>query len=157
HTDISVDYYELHHSTEFDSYFLFEEERVCVFRKNHPDFNSEITMDQYMKARHIILNQRTRETTVVEANLASLGYKRNVAVLLPNHHTVPLILEQTDMFAVMPTTIARHFAYTYNLAHAKLPFDIKPLSFHIKWHRSKTAAPKHKWLRTFIIEHFSNK
>src|SRR5690625_4195159 len=91
--DMSIDYIQPRSSTHFDSVHLFDERRVCVLRHDHPLITDDsISMNQYLNTSHVVLNQRIRGLTSVQAYLDEHDLKRKIAMQVPGYHGVPRIL-----------------------------------------------------------------
>lgn len=156
--DLSIDYIKQRSTNDCNYLHLFDEDRVCVCRHDHPgDFSDTLSMKSYLNNPHVVLNQRIRGVTSVHSFLAERGLERNVAMQVPSYHTVPLILESTNFIATVPRRIARHFSSTYALRSVELPFTMPPLSFYLQWHDSRTKDPRHTWFRNLIVELFSQR
>lgn len=154
--DMSIDYIRQRSAKHIEHLHLFDERRVCVFRRDHPVITGDtISMDCYLRTPHVILNQRVRGMTSVQSFLNEQGVTRDVAMQVPGYHSVPLILESTDYIATVPRRIAQHFSDTYALRHVELPFNMPPLSFYLQWHRPKTGDPRHTWFRNLMVELFA--
>ncbi|OZB11182.1 MAG: LysR family transcriptional regulator [Marinobacter sp. 34-60-7] len=102
----------------------------------------------YLSADHITLMFASGERPAVENVLSARGMQRHAAVTVSNFSGLPELLRGTDMLATAPermsTGLMRDFAW------APLPFDYKPFTLLMLWHRRNQNDPAHRWVRNQV-------
>jgi DNA-binding transcriptional LysR family regulator len=149
--DMSITYERDAIPGDFKARILFEDERVCLVRNDHGIVGHNLTPQTYLEIPHVVLNQQIRGMTGLSAFLVENGWQRNIAMQVASYLSVPAVLIRTDMIATMPKRMAMHLQEYYPLRILDLPFKVPPLAFFLRWHESKTADPRHAWMRRSII------
>ncbi len=99
----------------------------------------------YLKAEHIALMFATGEKPTLETSLDTRGLDRRSVVTVSNFSGLPEFLRGTDMLATAPEGMSKHLLRDF--AWVPLPFDFKPFTLLMLWHRRNQNDPAHKWLR----------
>ena len=105
-------------------------------------------MADYLKADHIALLFATGEKPALEASLSARGLRRRTVVTVSNFSGLPEFLRGTDMLATAPERMSQHLLRDF--AWVPLPFDFKPFTLLMLWHRRNQDDPAHKWLRNQV-------
>ncbi len=102
----------------------------------------------YLHADHIALIFATGEKPALEAALSARGLSRRIRVTVPNFSGLPAFLRATDMLVTAPERMGQHLLRDF--AMAPLPFDYKPFTLLMIWHRRNQNDPAHRWLRNQV-------
>ncbi|PHQ25098.1 LysR family transcriptional regulator [Marinobacter guineae] len=102
----------------------------------------------YLKAEHIALMFATGEKPTLETSLDTRGLDRRSVVTVSNFSGLPEFLRGTDMLATAPEGMGKHLLRDF--AWVPLPFDFKPFTLLMLWHRRNQNDPAHKWLRNQV-------
>jgi DNA-binding transcriptional LysR family regulator len=131
------------------SFKLFHTEFVCLFRRDHPLIDDEITPELYSRLDHVAVKRERDSGPGIEL-LTELGLEKHIKVTVPHITAIPPIIYATDL--VLTTT--RGFAETYarmcGLRWLPLPFEIPAVEVAIFWHEKKQTDAANKWLRHFL-------
>jgi DNA-binding transcriptional LysR family regulator len=100
---------------------------------------------EYLKADHIALLFATGEKPTLDTSLDTRGLIRRNVVTVSNFSGLPEFLRGTNMLATAPAGISKHLLRDF--AWVPLPFDFKPFTLLMLWHRRNQNDPAHKWLR----------
>ena len=73
-------------------------------------------------------------------------------MLVAHALAVPVLLEASDMLAVLPAPLARKFSLSHGLAESVLPYPSRPVQVHAVWHERSEQDPAHAWLRGRLAE-----
>lgn len=89
---------------------LLEDQIVCLVAATHPLARKGLTMDDYLRARHVVpmpysINQRG----VIDTTLSALRIQRDESVAVQSFSAAPYLLQNTDLIF----TTSRHFAEFY--------------------------------------------
>ncbi|MBF0160276.1 MAG: LysR family transcriptional regulator [Magnetococcales bacterium] len=129
-------------------YRLFNINYVCLFRRGHPLMQEDsFTLDTMLDARYIHYFPRGMESTVVDESLAELGYKRQIIARLNSFATVPILVANSDIMALVPSCTAVYLSQSMELEWTKLPIKTAPLRMAMAWHPRTDRDPPNIWMR----------
>ncbi|WP_150911660.1 LysR family transcriptional regulator [Marinobacter halotolerans] len=103
------------------------------------------TLADYLKADHIGILFGAGEKTALEGSLAARGLNRRTAVTVSNFSGLPAFLRGTDRLATAPGRMSDQLLSGF--ASAPLPFDYKPFTLLMLWHKRHQTDPAHRWIR----------
>lgn len=127
---------------------LMGESIVCLTRHGNPAVpGSDITLDQFLECRHMLISWREAGTGLIDDCLAKLGLRRNIALVLPNFLTTPWILEKTDLLLCLPGRMADKFVQMAPLKIMPVPLDLPRYDLMMLWRPSHERDQAHMWLR----------
>jgi DNA-binding transcriptional LysR family regulator len=130
---------------------LFSERYICLVSKKHPTIQTQLTLEDYLEASHILVTYTADLHGGVDRFLSAKGLKRKVVLSLPYHLAVPLIVAQTSLI----TTIAERIALATQWEGLQIfPLPINAIEYQeqLLWHRRENNNPAHLWLRKLILE-----
>ncbi len=134
----------------FEHQRLYSGEYVCVMRKNHPLAQRPISLQDYCKARHLLVSFSGRAYGFVDEALAAIGQQRRIVLTVNQFFTAGRVVVNSDLLTVLP----RHFVPTTGMAKElalhDLPFDVPPVQVHALWHRKRAHDSPHQWLRAHL-------
>jgi DNA-binding transcriptional LysR family regulator len=136
---------------------LWDEELVCLLRRDHPTIGDSITMDQFMATEQITVSAPAQAETLVRKALGKRAARRRVALSLPYYMVVPMVLSKSDLIAVMPLTCCALFLDEWGLKTLPLPFKVPPMHMGQIWHSRSHHDAGHAWLRSTIAEMFGER
>ena len=125
-------------------------------RTGHPILASP-TLDEFLAAEHLVVGRPAVADLHVQRALGQLDAKRRIALRLAHYLPAAPVLEQTDLIAVLPATLADFHAHFKNLGRFKPPFDIEPITLRQFWHARSTHDEGCRWLRGRIAALFQNR
>lgn len=102
----------------------------------------------YLNADHIALLFATGEKPTLETSLTARGLSRRNVVTVSNFSGLPEFLRGTDMLATAPELMSKHLLRGFALV--PLPFEFKPFTLLMLWHRRNQNDPAHRWLRNQV-------
>ncbi|MCG7200128.1 LysR family transcriptional regulator [Marinobacter pelagius] len=102
----------------------------------------------FLKSDHISLVFGTGERPSFEISLNARGLTRRNVVTVSNFSGLPEFLRGTDMLATAPQLMSKHLLRDF--AWVPLPFELKPFTLLMLWHRRNQNDPAHKWLRNQV-------
>lgn len=127
---------------------LFDDEFVCLVRRNHPSIQDVLTLDAYIETPHGLVAPAGRPGGVVDTILARQGLSRRVALRVPNFLVAPMVTAGTDLVWTLPSRIARIFADYLPLRIFPPPIDIPTFTISQLWHERSQHDPGHRFLRS---------
>jgi len=125
---------------------LMADRMVVFYDPSHREPPSDLA--DYLKADHIALLFATGEKPSLDISISARGLTRRNVVTVSNFSGLPEFLRGTDMLATAPERMSRHLMRDF--AWVPLPFDFKPFTLLMLWHRRNQNDPAHKWLRNQV-------
>ncbi|RJG13031.1 LysR family transcriptional regulator [Pseudomonas cavernicola] len=100
-----------------------------ALRQNHPQLHGNLDLDTFLQLRHLwVHGGQTRG--MVDQWLGEQGLSREILYTTPNYLQAAHIVASSELAAVLPTQLARHFAGLLPLQLFDLPFALGP--FHLE-------------------------
>jgi DNA-binding transcriptional LysR family regulator len=131
---------------------LFQENYVCVCRRNHSVIGNSLSLETYLAVSHLLVSVKQDRIGRVDTLLAEQNLKRHIALSIPHFLTAPFILAQTDLVATLAQRLALTFAQYQPLKLLPVPFSIAGFSVFMRWHRTTETSPACQWLRSIVLE-----
>jgi DNA-binding transcriptional LysR family regulator len=127
---------------------LFRDRFVGVVRPGHALSEGEVTPVRYASGRHVLVSRRDAEDGPVEAALAALGLKRDIAIIVSGFAVALALARGSDLIATVPE---RHTASLRAGLHSfPLPVPTPDITVSMLWHPRLDADLAHRWLRGCI-------
>ncbi|GAA5218167.1 LysR family transcriptional regulator [Corallincola platygyrae] len=138
--------------------FLFNPCYACVMRLDHPLTKVPLTLERFAAADHLLVSLSGDVTGYTDQVLAQQGMKRRVAMSVNHFATVPALLKETDLIAVVPSTTIEQAMFNGELAVMEPPIELAPAPVASAWHKRQENDKGLCWLRghvnRIIKEHF---
>lgn len=126
---------------------LFEEDYVCIVRKDHPRVRRSLTLARYLELSHVLVSQRSDSPGSVDRALEKLGKKRRVALRVSHFLMVPVLVGATDLVAAISRRAAEPFASALGLRLLPPPLALPRSRIRQAWPTSLEKDPAHRFLR----------
>ena len=136
---------------------LFSHSFVCIVRKDHPVFGSQITKKQFLEAQHAVVDQEGKSHELFEETLAAQGLARRVVLSIPHFLAVPLVVAGSDLIVTVPYAIAASFAKMTNLKMLRPPIQVGQPEVKQHWHARFHHDQVNRWIRGVVAELFLDK
>ena len=130
--------------------YLFSDREVCIMRKDYPDIDTTLTMEQYIAAEFIGLSVSEYEVQAIDAKLKKLGKKRNIRLIVENEVSIPHLVAKSDFLANVVQLVADAFIVFLPIKILPLPIPITDIKFYQYWHARYQKERAHIWLRQTI-------
>lgn len=128
---------------------LFEDDFVCMVSMDHPEIQGSITMDQFLKYRHVLFARRKRGDRLVEEALKQENIQRKVAMRTPHILVAPTIIENSPFIATLPRKLAEALN-PEGLQLLSPPIEFPKLLVMQYWHETRHQEAEHKWFRQVL-------
>lgn len=125
---------------------LFKEHYVCLMSASHPSIGSEMSLSQFLTARHVMVSSPRSGHALVEEGLAQLGIHRNIVAKVPHFTVLPELLSQSDLLVILPSRVANLYVVQGALKAMRLPVELPEFHVQVHWHRRQDTSIAHKWL-----------
>lgn len=127
---------------------LFEEHFVCLVRKGHPTVKDKVSLDQFLKLKHMKVQESEGAIRLVDAELDKLGKSRDIELKVPHFLAFPFILAKTDMIITTSNRIAKQFSSLLPLKIVQPPLKLPGAVIKQVWHERVNNDPAQIWLRS---------
>lgn len=132
---------------------LFHERLTTMVRPDHPDFSqSDITLEQFLSSRHLLISHRQDGTGLVDDWLEHHGRKRKISLILSNFRSAFSIIARTDLVLTAPRRVGEHFARLAQVKMMPVPIEFPDCAATMAWHPLRDKDPAHSWLRQQILD-----
>ncbi|HEU4577088.1 MAG TPA: LysR family transcriptional regulator [Polyangiaceae bacterium] len=129
---------------------LFNEDFVCMVRRDHPQIKRALSLEKYLAQRHVVVAPSGTPGSVVDTVLSQRGLQRRVALRVTNFLIAPVVVCETDFISTMPARLARALAKRYPLRILPAPLELPAFEYGMYWHPRLDQDPAQRWLRDFV-------
>lgn len=129
---------------------LFEDRYVCVAREGHPRIRGEISLEQYLAARHVVVAPRGAPGSVIDSVLAKHKRGRRAVRWVPYYASALEFVATSDCVATTSERLAHHHAARYHLQVLEPPLRLPSCAGSQVWHPRLESDPAHGWMRQLI-------
>jgi DNA-binding transcriptional LysR family regulator len=133
---------------------LFDNQHVCLIRRDHPTIGQRLTLKEYLAASHAIVRPEGREH-VFEQFMHQRGLRRNVLVELSHFMSLLPVLERSDLVATVPSDLADVCVSYGTLRRIDAPVKSPVIAVHQFWHTLAHKDPANVWLRGVVRSLFA--
>ncbi|MFC6634203.1 LysR family transcriptional regulator [Microbulbifer taiwanensis] len=129
---------------------LFREDFVCVMSAEHALAGRPLTLDDYLRYPHIVVDLLGGQQTLVEDKLVELGAARTVGLRVPYFSAAISAVAHTNLIATVPRRIASCYSANNDLFTIDAPLELAPFDYVMGWHPRSAEDPAHRWLRSLF-------
>jgi DNA-binding transcriptional LysR family regulator len=130
---------------------LYSSHYACVMRRDHPLASSELTLDAYCAAHHLLVSVSGRPYGHVDETLATLGRSRRIVLTVNQFFTAGIVVANSDLLTVLPRHFLASTGTTDKVAVRPLPMDLPRVDVEALWRRRRAQRSGHDWLRASIV------
>lgn len=135
---------------------IFEDLGYCLVRKGHPLIQDELSLEEFLKAEHVVLRPTRDRNPRVERALDKMGLVRKVVAEVSHLVVMPHIVATTDLIATIPERLARYYAKNMNLQLLPNPVFEDAVPVYQMWHKHFEEDEGHQWFRNLTREVAAN-
>ncbi|MCT4554568.1 MAG: LysR substrate-binding domain-containing protein [Pelagimonas sp.] len=143
---------------DFGSLLLVNEPLTLIAAADHPRIGTSVTLEDFetlpqvslMRRSEWIRSQNSRRHTPLEFLMGDALPRRNIEVQVSSFLSIPSIVADTDLIAVVPQRLALPLQAKGRLRCLALPFDCPNVDMYLHWHRSRDNDPVHIWLLNLL-------
>lgn len=128
---------------------LWVDQHVCVMGRDFRKAGPDITMDEYLNARHLVVSAN-RTDLGIDTDVEMLGRRRDIALSVPNYLVLANVLAQSDLVVTVPEVIAHAVTASPGVMWCPLPFNTPPSHIRQFWHPRFHADTANTWLRSHM-------
>ena len=136
---------------------LFNEQFACLARTNHPRITESLTLRHYKSESHVVVTTSGTGHSIVDRTLEEKKIARKIAVRVPSHLGLAIIVGRTDHICTLPRRAATALAAGGAVAAFPVPFKLPDYAVKLHWHERQGHDPGHRWLRSLLSSLFQTK
>lgn len=140
----------IHSPSDLSTADLLTEQFVCVVDTDHPAIDTALTLTEYCRLRHLVVDVTDGIQPDVDLPLHERSLRRTAAVTVPYHSVVPLILSGTDLVATIPAGLAGHWPAVHRVRILQAPAEVRRLTYRMVWHPAYDNDRRHRWVRSTV-------
>ncbi|UUX70388.1 LysR family transcriptional regulator [Pseudomonas putida] len=153
--DLAVGYFPDLQGEQVKTQALFEHNFTCIVRRNHPSIGDTLSLEQFLAADHLVVNQEGRSQKIFEQRLRELKLQRRVHLEVPHFMSVPQLIASTNMVATVPLSLGVWFA-SEQIKMLTPPIEVEKFELKLHWHRQMEDDPAVSWFRNAVFEELCN-
>jgi DNA-binding transcriptional LysR family regulator len=131
---------------------LYESEYVCVMRRGHPLADTELDLDCYCAAHHLLVSFSGRAHGFVDESLTALGRSRRIVLTVNQFFTAGRVVAQSDLLTVLPASFVEATGYKQQLIERPLPMPLARVHVDMLWHLRNDARSAQRWMRERLAQ-----
>ncbi|MFT5775150.1 LysR family transcriptional regulator [Hyphomonas sp.] len=121
---------------------------ACVMARDHPEADTELTMERFIGLRHVVVSSRREGRSYVEEIARAAGHRITPVMRLPHYMPALEIVRHTHLALTTPLPLAQGSG----LAVLALPDAFTALDSVLYWRRENAEDPALAWLCDLIVE-----
>lgn len=131
---------------------LFTERFVIMVRRDHPCRTDPMTLDDYTRWPHVVVDLVHSRLLGLDRRLKRLGRARTIAVRVPHFLAAPFLAQHSDLLVPVPERMAPFYSSLLGLRRLEPPteVDIGRFDYVQLWDARRSADPVHRWLRSQV-------
>ena len=106
-----------------------------------------MTLTEYLKFAHVVVNVRAGQQTLVDRPLADLGLQRQVALTVPYFFVAMLAVSGTDYLVTVPRRLAKIVVQLQTVRAIEAAVELPKFNYMMAWHPRLTNEPAQQCLR----------
>jgi DNA-binding transcriptional LysR family regulator len=123
---------------------------ALVLRRDHRMARRKWSMQDYAKVSHVGVSIMGDSQSDLDAQLATAGVHRRIALTTPHFIAALAAVSATDMATTISRVFATRFADDFGLVLKEPPLPDLHLDLTVVWSHVRAADPVLAWLRTVI-------
>jgi DNA-binding transcriptional LysR family regulator len=139
---------------------LMSDEVVCLVAEDHPAARlagRAWTAERYLASEHVAPTPLHAglgggAPGVIDEHLASLGFKRDIAVRCAHFGLIPLMVAQSLLVLTTGRLFCSRYVDSLPVRMLRCPVDFPPLTYYQLWHDVTHASAPNRWLRDQVRE-----
>ncbi|MFK8018783.1 MAG: LysR family transcriptional regulator [Pseudomonadales bacterium] len=134
---------------------LGTDQLVAVIRKENAIAKEGMSSENYLAARHILVNNRSKPGGREDDELERLGYRRDIAAECTAITAALRTVESTDLVVTLGHKQLKATHPEHDLAVFDFPFSQPVYSAVMLWHENRDTDPANQWLRQLVSNLFT--
>lgn len=111
---------------------------------------SQLTLDDYLKARHLVVTPWNEARGVIDYQLDKLECQRHITIKTPSMLSAPFIIAQGGLLMTIPRFAAQKLMHAAEVKLSPLPFAVPKYQIKIYTHRRSGKREANQWLQSVL-------
>ncbi|WP_334056787.1 LysR family transcriptional regulator [Alteromonas sp. S005] len=125
---------------------------VVVMRPDHPLAKSQLSLEDFVAADHLLVSVTGDVTGPTDQALANLGLKRRVAMSVNQFYNATPLLKESNLICVAPSLVMEREIFSGELAVFETPVEIISSPLSVMWHKRQDQDAGLQWLRSLVVK-----
>jgi DNA-binding transcriptional LysR family regulator len=130
---------------------VLEDELVCIVRKGHALEGKALSLERFVKEKHILIAPRGMPGGPVDTALAERGVSRTIGVAVPHFLAAAHLVAESDLMLTVARRVADVFMRLLPLRVLAPPLALPKTQLVMVWHARHDDDPAHAWLRDRLV------
>ncbi|EDP59888.1 transcriptional regulator, LysR family protein [Vibrio sp. AND4] len=135
---------------------ILEDEMICLMGTNNPLAEEELSVENYLDARHIGIHDKGLSQPYFEQNLTQHYAKRNVAMHVADFGSAAVMCHHSDYLFTCSKLWAQMALQAKGLIEKHLPFEYGQVAYSLVWNKSSLNDPALRWLQQQVLKACEN-
>lgn len=135
---------------DFRHEVFMHDELVAIQWREHVGHNGVVSKDEYFERPHAVYCRTDGHDTIEQETLAQLGLRQRTQFKVPYFTLLPQLVVGTDMIAVVPRSLARHYARTFEIDIFAPPYELPRMDLVMIWAQNRETYSDLAWLRSTV-------
>ena len=135
---------------------LYRERYVCIAREEHSRFDEGMTTEAFSSVPHVVVDAKGFVHEQLDSILKEHNVPRSHKLRVPGFQSVPLVVANSDLVAVMAGRLASLYATLLPLKIMAPPVALPSYDIKLFWHERFHRDPTSLWLRRLFVELFAD-
>lgn len=123
---------------------------VCAVRSSHPEIGDELSLEQFLGAKHAMYSTSGSPHSVVDETLARMNLTRDVTLRVPRFAALPFLIANSDLIVTIPEDLGQAFSRLIDIKLFPPPVPLGEFEIKQYWHDRHHAEPAFQWLRSIV-------
>ena len=134
------------------SAILYRDRLVCLARKDHPEIDGRISLEQYLSLPHARLEVAPHGMSgrAIDRAVAKLGHKLRISLVVQNYGTVLHTVARSNLIATVSERMIKSSAPHLGLQVLDPPLRLPETRINMFWHQRTHKDSRHRWFRQQI-------
>jgi DNA-binding transcriptional LysR family regulator len=138
----------------YSQHTLYQDKYVCMCKKDHPRIKNDLSLDSFLKEKHMIVREQDGAIGVVNKALEKINLqsKRKITSEVAHFLLSPFIIANTELLITTTNRNARFFEKQLPLKILDVPLDIPTIAIKLFYHNRVKKSSSQHWLRELVID-----
>ncbi len=137
---------------DFNSQSLLDDDLVCVFDKRATPQEPRLSLQGFIKRRHVFPTPWTSTTNMVDGWLAKQARQRQIVARANSYGAALKMITGTDFILSLPRRIQQLLANEAAFNHCEAPDGLPGFTLDMQWSQSADQDSANTWLRGQVIQ-----
>ncbi|PNQ53805.1 LysR family transcriptional regulator [Vibrio sagamiensis] len=131
---------------------ILEDEMVCLMGRHNPLAQEDLTIENYLCARHIGIIDKDLSKPFFEQNLTQSYSNRNIAIQVADFGAAAVMCHHSDFLFTCSKMWANKAIQANGLSQKTLPFNYGKAAYSLVWNKTSLNNPALTWLQKKVLD-----